>query len=281
MRIDGKAIATTILEQLTQTCIQLQKRGVVPTLAVGLVGDDPGSASYVRQKTLTAEHIGARLLLSKWNTDVPAETVAQAIRSWNEDQSIDGIIIQRPLPSHLTDPTLLNSVAPDKDVDGFVPGSAFPVPVAKAVEILLMAASSTKLPGAFASWMRKKHVVIIGRGETAGKPIAAHLSKYQSELMVIHSKTAPQESAYRMKTADVIVSCVGRERTIGAGDIKPGAILVSVGITRDANNVLHGDYEEEDIREVAGAYTPTPGGVGPVNVACLMQNLVQAAAPQE
>lgn len=266
MKIDGKAIADQILDQLQQKIADLP---APPVLAVILVGNNPASIAYITQKQKAAETIGAKLLQCHVSS-ITYQELKNLIKKYNDDLSVHGLIIQRPLPKELGDvQELLNTVDPNKDVDGFVPNSPFEVPVARAVGEILKKVSSVK------DHVSSKNIVIVGRGETAGAPIAAYFAKQHFATSIIHSKTPnPQEI---MHQADVIISCVGKSRVVAREAVKPGAILISVGIWRDDEGRLHGDYEEDEIKDVASFYTPTPGGVGPVNVACLMQNLVQAA----
>lgn len=254
MRIDGKAIADGILNTLAEKIKYLDFQ---PTLAVVLVGDDPGSLSFIKQKTKAADRIGARLFFEHLPENTSEETLASTITRFNNDPTVHGLIVQRPIPI----PGIgiaLNTVAPEKDVDGFTQNSPFQVPVARAVVTILKSIGVT---------MENKNIVIIGRGETAGKPIA----KEFPGATIIHSQTPnPNEI---IKSADILISCVGKNVV---KNIKPGAILISVGLFRGVDGLLHGDYEEEDVKNLAAFYTPTPGGVGPVNVACLMQNLLDA-----
>jgi methylenetetrahydrofolate dehydrogenase (NADP+)/methenyltetrahydrofolate cyclohydrolase len=255
MKIDGRTIADGILTKLRDEVAGMAPK---PILAVILAGDDPASVAYIKQKQKAAETIGAKLLLSHDLSD---------IEKLNHDPSVHGLIIQRPLPKELGDvQQLLNTVKPGKDVDGFVPDSPFEVPVAMAVWEILKSIRYQ---------VAEKKVVIVGRGETAGAPIARYFAKQHFATSQIHSQTPNPEEI--MKDADVIISCVGKSRVVTREAVKPGAILISVGIWRDSEGKLHGDYEEDEIADIASAYTPTPGGVGPVNVACLMRNLVHAA----
>jgi len=280
MIIDGKTLANTILETLKQTVSTLQTRGITPTMAVILVGDDPGSASYVRQKEKAAARIGAQLQISNYQFQIDKKTVQKKINALNNDPSIHGIIIQRPLPPHLQDDTLLNNIIPTKDVDGFVPGTLYTVPVASAVvKILNLIYHHKNIHDEnFDQWLQKKSIVIMGRGETAGKPIAHQLQMSNDKCQIITSQTPEETKTAALKHADIIISCVGKS-VIHNNQIKQGVILISVGIWRDSEGKLHGDYEEEDIKHTASFYTLTPGGVGPINVACLMENLVTAASP--
>ena len=260
MRIDGKALADAILSDLTNQVTLLKQKGVTPTLAVILVGDNPESLSYIRQKQKATEKIGGRFIFERLPKTALFKEVAARVEMYNRDTSVHGLIVQRPLPAGLS-----AAVHQKKDIDGFMPNSLFDVPVAMAVFTILNHIGIT---------IKNKKVVIVGRGETAGKPIAAAFAKQQCATSIITSKTSnPIEI---MKTADIIISCVGKRGIITADAVKPGIILISVGLTRGEDGKLHGDYEENDIKDIASFYTPTPGGVGPLNIASLMQNLVKA-----
>lgn len=268
MRLDGKQLANDILKRLAKDVSDLKQSGITPALAVILVGDNPASLAYIRQKQKAAETIGARVLLNTYPADADPLLIKTVIRECNADPAVHGLIVQRPLPEALGDMSeILTSVARKKDVDGFLPDSPYPVPVAAAVWEII---SSTGKP--------PTNAVVIGRGETAGKPIYEYLLKKDISVTQVHSRTQKPEEI--IKKSDVIISCVGKERVLRRKDIKPGAILVGVGIWRDGHGKLRGDYDEEEIADIAGAYTPTPGGVGPVNVACLMQNVILSAQKQ-
>lgn len=270
MKIDGRNLADTILTRLLPDVAALMEKGVVPTLAVIFVGEDPASVSFIRQKRLAAEKIGAELILSHQSSAISSQQLADIIKRYNDDPNIHGLIIQRPLPVESTvDRSILLTVSPQKDVDGFVPGSLFDAPVAMAV-VRICEEIFGKLDQLDPF---DKKIVLVGRGETAGTPIARLLTKKRIPFTVIHSQTAgPKEI---MKQADIIISCVGKPRVVTKDAIAPGTILIGVGMHREEDGTLHGDYEEE-VEAVASFYTPTPGGVGPVNVACLMQNLISA-----
>jgi methylenetetrahydrofolate dehydrogenase (NADP+)/methenyltetrahydrofolate cyclohydrolase len=282
MLIDGKHIAERILNPLEKKISQLMTRGVTPLLSVIQIGTDPASTSYIRQKKLAAERTGIKLKITNYGIRTAPDELAGQIKLLNDDPKIHGIIIQRPLPEHLNVPELLNLVTPRKDVDGFVIDSEFEVPVALAIgEILKEIYNMTYNYGnkitdnILFNWLRTKNITIVGRGETAGKPIAAFLKKHDCATSIIHSGTnTPGKILAR---ADIVVSCVGKEGIIRPGEIKPGCILISVGIWRDREGKIHGDYNEAEIATKSAFYTPTPGGVGPVNIACLMSNTTRAA----
>lgn len=241
-------------------------QGTVPTLAVIQIGDNPASMAYIKQKQKAAERIGANLIFNHQPATINKNKFKNLVQRYNIDPAVHGIIIQRPVPEAMGDvSTILDSILPKKDIDGFLPNSPFDVPVAVAVGEILKSIHVD---------MDHAQFVIIGRGETAGAPIARYLEKRHCATSVIHSQTPDPEKI--MKNADVIISCVGKSQVVTKKSLKSGAVLISVGIWRDADGKLHGDYDEASIADIASYYTPTPGGVGPVNVACLMQNLIKA-----
>jgi methylenetetrahydrofolate dehydrogenase (NADP+)/methenyltetrahydrofolate cyclohydrolase len=282
MILDGKALAETMLTTQVSQVATLKQQGITPHLAVILVGDDPGSLSFIKQKQKAADRIGATLTFDHLPATTSAETLASAISYYNEDTAVHGLIVQRPVP--VTDiGEILASVKPSKDVDGFVKHSLFEVPVARAVLSLLEHAHQTLsaqgfATDAFAHWLAQQTISVVGRGETAGKPIATMLQKHGAHPYIIHSQTEHPETTLR--ASSIIISCVGKPNTIASSSVESGTILISVGLWRDQQGKLHGDYDEEKIRTKAGFYTPTPGGVGPVNVASLMQNLIDACILQ-
>lgn len=280
MMVNGKAIADEMMSKLTETVATLRKHGVTPTLAVILVGTDPGSLSYIRQKQKAAERIGAKVILEQFPDSVAPEKLEAAITHYNYDSSVHGLIVQRPIPTFVGEVgDILNTVSPAKDVDGFIPHSPFEVPVAEAV-ITILTHIHTQLNDAglvsqaFKPWLNSQTIAVVGRGETAGKPVAATLAKYDCATSIIYSKTPGPEKI--LKNATIIISCVGKQHIITKKNINAGVILISIGLSRGADGKMHGDYEEDAVKDVASFYTPTPGGVGPVNIACLMRNLVDA-----
>lgn len=284
MRVDGKAIAEEILTNLKTKVSTLKNRGVTPTLAVILIGDDPGSLSYIKQKQKACDTIGAKLVFEQLPQSITPDILAAKISQYNADTTIHGLIIQRPIPTVVGEvQDILKTVTPAKDIDGFLSNSAYQVPVARAVITILSGIhedlyQKNFIQDHFEPWLRTQSIAIIGRGETAGRPIAAQLQRYGCATSIVHSQTSDPTAI--LHAASIIVSCVGKRGVITKSRIKPGVILISVGLWRDTEGKLHGDYEENAIKNRASFYTPTPGGVGPVNVACLMQNLVEACILQ-
>jgi methylenetetrahydrofolate dehydrogenase (NADP+) / methenyltetrahydrofolate cyclohydrolase len=268
MKIDGRKIADQILDNLVQQVVMLKKNGIIPRLAVILVGEDPGSISFIKQKKLSAEKIGASLDLYHFQTSVNKSYLINLINKLNSDPQIHGIILQRPVPK-FNAPELVELISPKKEVDSFLDSSVHLPPVGMAVVKILQFCH----PDNFINWINTKKIILIGRGETAGTPIAKTLKRYQIKFNIVHTQT-PNPSEL-IRTADIIFSAVGKPGIITAENIKKGVILIGVGL-HDENTRLVGDYDEAEIINVASFYTPMPKGVGPVNVACLMENLISA-----
>ncbi len=270
MKIDGKEIAQNILENLKRRVEKLQKGSITPHLVIILVGNDPASESYVKQKVQKGEAIGIKVTVKNYQLTITNYQLLKAIEQLNNDNNVHGIIIQQPLPSQIDVSAVINAVSPQKDVDGFGPQTKFPMPLAVAVLKILQSVEK--------NWQKKK-IVIIGKGETGGGPIINKLRTMNIEPIIIDSKT--QNPNKLTKTADIIISSVGKANIVKADAIKKGVILISVGLHKGEDGKLHGDYEENEIANIASFYTPTPGGVGPVNVACLLENLLQSAENQD
>lgn len=265
MEINGRAIAKEILGELAIKVQKLKEKGVVPALAIILVGEDTQSISYIEQKEIKAAKIGIEVKVFKLNSNISENELIEQVNKLNEDPSIHGIIIQRPTPN-IASEKLNEAVIPKKDVDGFNPKSLFEPPIAEAVIKLLKPVEPD-----FAN----KKIAVIGKGETGGGPVIRTLQKMGADLSIIDSKT--NEPGLITQNADIIISTVGKPNVVRSDSIKKGSILVSVGLYKGEDGKMHGDYDENDIKNVASFYTPTPGGVGPVNVACLLSNLVKSA----
>lgn len=277
-RIDGKALAQTLYKQLSAVIRHETKKGNIPTLGIILVGNDPGSLAYIKQKQKAAEIIGAKTILEHLDPDIDEQVLTKKVHQFNADPHIHGLIVQLPLPSPLNGNKIVSLVDPQKDVDGFLPDSPFIQPVANAVLKILdhVYAHSHTLyttDGAQA-WLASQKICVLGRGKTAGRPIIHALEKKGVLVDVIHSQTKDPKKT--IKQSDIVISCVGKPNVISSHDIKKDAIVIGVGLHMEEGK-LRGDYIEEDIAIKASYYTPTPGGVGPVNVACLWENVIKAA----
>lgn len=274
MKIDGREIASEILENLKNRVEKLKIKNVFPHLYIILLSGDSSSESYVKQKMLRANDIGVKITLDRESPQISTEKLLRKIEALNNDSLVHGIIVQRPMPETLTQEKIANAVTSQKDVDGFNPNSKFGVPVALAVLKLL----KTIHPKNFNNWLKSQKITMIGKGITAGKPIINSLQKLGVQPLIIDSKTTNRIDI--LSSADIIISAVGKADVFRSFEIKKGAILIGVGLHKETNGKFHGDFNEEKIQNVASFYSPTPGGVGPVNVAMLMKNLVEACENQ-
>ncbi len=278
MKIDCQDIADSICREVKRSAGGLNTK---PTLAVIQIGNDPSSTSFIRQKQKTAALVGARVLHHVLPTGVQAEKLKDVIDVYNHDRSVHGIIIQRPVPDKILASGMLDLVSREKDVDGFVYKSPYTVPVALAVGMILHYVHNlTQGSGLFSEWLSSMRVTVLGRGETAGKPIAGYVMRLGVKPDIIHSKTPENEKIKKVRNSNIVISCVGRDRVLTEKYATPGSVFISVGIWRGADSTYHGDYREDEIKDKVAYFTSTPGGVGPVNVACLMKNLVEAAKTQ-
>lgn len=264
--IDGKLIAAHILENLKPQVEELKQKGVNPTLAIILIGDDASSQSYIKQKQLKANEIGVEVKLFHFSS-TSQEELLNLISKLNDDSTVHGIIVQRPLPNGFDRDLISHAVNPAKDVDGFNQESNFDAPVAEAVIEILNSIGQKDLSN--------KKIVVIGKGETAGGPVIQLLDKMELKFEVIDRSTEDPDTL--IKNADIIISAVGKENTIRQENLNSNQILIGVGLFSKEGK-LKGDYEQSEVENRVKFYTPTLGGVGPVNVSCLMKNLVSAAS---
>lgn len=281
MKIDGKQIAEEILNNL-KTKIQSSKSANQPSMAVILNGDNPASLSYIKQKQKACEKIGVNFIFKEFPIAFSQLELVDEIEKFNNDILVNGIIIQRPLPAHIEAAEIDQAVAPDKDIDGLNPHSKFTPPIAlavlKALETcytVIKKQKSTEIENSrFVNWLSNQKIVLLGRGETGGKPIRNTLTKLKLKFIQTHSKTENLKEI--LKQADIIISAVGKSGLITGNMIKKGATCIGVGISKDQNSHLIGDFDEDSISQIANFYTPTPGGIGPLNVAFLLDNLVKS-----
>ena len=273
-RIDGKAIAAQIKQELKEQVQQLAKDNITVTLAVIQVGQDPASCVYVRNKQRTCEELGIRSLSYELEETTSEENLLSLIQELNAREDVDGILVQLPLPGHINEKDVLNAIDPAKDVDGFHPynvgalscGEEGFVPGTPAGIIELLKRSDIRIDG--------KECVVIGRSNIVGKPIAQLLLAENGTVTIAHSHTANLKDV--AKRADILVVAVGKRQMIDAEYVKPGAAVIDVGIHRDETNHLCGDVDYESVFPVASAITPVPGGVGPMTIAMLMKNCIES-----
>jgi methylenetetrahydrofolate dehydrogenase (NADP+) / methenyltetrahydrofolate cyclohydrolase len=273
--IDGKAIAAQHLQQVKQRVAALAARGKTPGLAVILVGDDPASAVYVRNKIRACAEVGIHSTLVQLPASTTQAELLARVQALNHDPAVDGILVQFPLPKHLSEQQVLETVALSKDVDGFHAASVGALLQGRPGLVSCTPLGCMKLLEAAHVPLRGAHAVVVGRSVNVGKPMALLLLAANATVTICHSAT--RDLAALCKQADVIVAAVGKINTITADMVKPGATVIDVGINRSADGKLCGDVDFEAVSRVAGAITPVPGGVGPMTIAMLMLNTVIAA----
>jgi methylenetetrahydrofolate dehydrogenase (NADP+)/methenyltetrahydrofolate cyclohydrolase len=273
--IDGAAIARRLRAEAAQRAAQLGARGIKPGLAVILVGDDPASAVYVRNKVKACAESGLHSVLERHDAAMPQAALLARIAALNADPAIHGILVQMPLPKHLDAHRVIEAIAPAKDVDGFSVVSAGELMTGLAGLRPATPLGCMKLIESTGLSLRGKHAVVIGRSNTVGKPMALLLLQAHATVTVCHSATL--DLARHTRQADIVVAAVGRRHTLTAEMVKPGAIVIDVGINRDDAGKLCGDVDFAGVSQVAGWISPVPGGVGPMTIAMLMKNTLQAA----
>ena len=273
MIIDGKKIAEELRVELKKKIIEFKATyKSVPGLTVILIGEDPASKIYVKNKQKYAKDIGINSEVIKYPDSIDEKTVLEKISELNKDKKISGILVQLPLPKHINKKKIIDAILPEKDVDGFHPvnvgnlssGYESKVPCTPLGCILLLREVEKDLKG--------KHAVIIGRSNLNGKPMAQLLLKENCTVTITHSKTKDLKN--ECKRADIIVAAVGQPKLVKGDWVKKGAIVIDVGINKTANG-LEGDVDFEEVSKVAKAITPVPGGVGPMTIACLLSNTIE------
>jgi methylenetetrahydrofolate dehydrogenase (NADP+)/methenyltetrahydrofolate cyclohydrolase len=273
--LDGRSLAASLRAQVRREVESLASRGLRPGLAALLVGDDPASRVYVRNKAQACEATGIRSEVIVLPAGVSEGVLHERIAGLNADPRVHGILVQLPLPAHLDAQRALAAVRPEKDVDGFhvanlgalVAGRPGAIPGTPAAVMRMLEHGGIALAG--------RHVVVIGRSTIVGKPLALLLLRKDATVTICHSKTADLAAVAR--TADVLVAAAGRPRLVRAPMVKPGACVIDVGVNRRPDGGLCGDVDFDAVKEVAGWITPVPGGVGPMTVAMLLVNTVAAA----
>lgn len=285
-RIDGKAKAEELAKSITQQAAALfNEHGIRPGLAVVIIGDDPASQVYVRNKKRRAEACGFYSVQHTLAEDVSQQAVLQLIDELNNDKAIHGILVQLPLPEHLDEQTITQAISPTKDVDGFHfinIGKLTAGHIADAFVPCTPAGCMLMIEDELGPDLSGKNAVIIGRSNIVGKPMASLLMQRNATVTITHSRTKDLPKVVR--NADIVVAAVGRPEMVKADWIKPGAIIIDVGINRvektidgETRSRLTGDVDYDDVCTVAGAVTPVPGGVGPMTITMLMFNTLRSA----
>ena len=274
--IDGKKISGEIKDEVKEQVAALKEKGVTVTLAVVLGGNDPASAVYVRNQKKSCEYCG---IVSR-SIDLPEETTEEAlldvVKQLNEDPAVNGILVQLPLPKHIDADRVLRAISPYKDVDGFHPQNVGALSIGidgfrsctPAGIIELLKRSGINAEG--------RECVIVGRSNIVGKPMGMLMLRENATVTIAHSRTKDLPAVARR--ADILITAVGKAKMFTRDYVKPGAVVIDCGMNRDENGKLCGDVDYEDVFPIAGAITPVPGGVGPMTVAMLMKNCVDAIA---
>ncbi|AYC52376.1 MULTISPECIES: bifunctional methylenetetrahydrofolate dehydrogenase/methenyltetrahydrofolate cyclohydrolase FolD [Bacillus] len=273
--IDGKETAKEKRGQLAKEVEELKKQGVTPGLAVILIGDDPASLSYVRGKKKAAEAMGIRFQLDHFDASFTEQELLEVIDQYNQNDDFHGILVQLPLPNHISEQAVIERISPEKDVDGFHPlnvgkmllGEDTFLPCTPAGIVELLKKTEIDLSG--------KEVVVVGRSNIVGKPVGQLLLNENATVTYCHSRTA--DITAHTKKADILIVAVGKANFIKADQIKEGAVVIDVGVNRLDNGKLAGDVDFEEAKEKASYITPVPGGVGPMTITMLAHNTVKSA----
>lgn len=274
--IDGKAVAAKVRAEVAEATAALKARtGIVPGLAVVRVGDDPASLTYVTGKRKASAEVG----FNSWEHHMPASStqdqVLAQVRALNTDPAVHGILVQLPLPKQVDPNVIIENIAPEKDVDGFHPTSVGNLVIGRPGPRPCTPAGVMRLLQEAGCDPRGKRAVVIGRSNIVGKPMAMMLLAADATVTVCHSKTVELPEVVR--GADILVAAIGRAKFVKGDWIKPGAVVIDVGMNRDENNKLCGDVDFHPASDRAGAITPVPGGVGPMTIAMLLKNTLAAA----
>ena len=273
--IDGNALSRQLRADVAQRAAALTARGQQPGLAVILVGEDPASAVYVRNKVKACEDSGVRSIFEKYDADLTESALLERIAALNADPAIHGILVQMPLPKHIDPHKVIEAIATAKDVDGYSVLSAGELMSGLDGFRPCTPYGSMKLIESTGQSLKGKHAVVIGRSNTVGKPMALLLLQANATVTITHSGTP--DLGYHTRQADIVVAAVGRANTLTADMVKPGSIVIDVGINRKADGKLCGDVDFDGVKEVAGWITPVPGGVGPMTITMLLVNTIEAA----
>ncbi len=273
--ISGKQVSDEIRQNLKTEVEALAEQGCVPGLAVVLVGEDPASQVYVRNKAKACEDLGYYSEVHRLEADTSEEDLLALVNKLNEQENINGILVQLPLPGHIEEKAIINAISPEKDVDGFHPvnvgnlviGDDSLLPCTPAGVIELIKRTGLEMSG--------KHAVVIGRSNIVGKPVSLLLQRENATVTMCHSRTANMKELTRQ--ADILVVAIGRANFVDASYIKPGAVVIDVGMNRLETGKLAGDVDFESASAVSGPITPVPGGVGPMTITMLMKNTLVAA----
>ena len=273
--IDGNALSRQLRHEVTERVIALKARGVTPGLAVVLVGDNPASQVYVRNKVKACEDTGMHSILERYTADLSEAELLKRVEALNNDPAIHGILVQLPLPAHIDAQKVIEAIAPSKDVDGFHIASAGALMTGMPGFWPCTPYGCMKMLESMGYSLKGKHAVVFGRSNIVGKPMALMLLQQNATVTICHSGTKDLKAMTLQ--ADVIVAAVGKRNVLKADMVKPGAVVIDVGMNRNDEGKLCGDVDFEGVKEVASHITPVPGGVGPMTITMLMVNTLESA----
>ncbi|MBB1653395.1 MULTISPECIES: bifunctional methylenetetrahydrofolate dehydrogenase/methenyltetrahydrofolate cyclohydrolase FolD [Delftia] len=274
--IDGNALSRQLRAEVAQRATALKAHGTTPGLAVVLVGDNPASQVYVRNKVKACEDAGFHSVLEKYDASMTEAELLARVEALNNDPAIHGILVQLPLPAHIDDHKVIETISPLKDVDGFHVASAGALMVGEVgFKACTPYGCMKMLESIGMKDLRGKHAVVIGRSNIVGKPMAMMLLAANATVTICHSGTA--DLAAMTRQADIVVAAVGKRNVLTADMCKPGAVVIDVGMNRNDEGKLCGDVDFDGVKEVAGFITPVPGGVGPMTITMLLVNTMEAA----
>jgi methylenetetrahydrofolate dehydrogenase (NADP+)/methenyltetrahydrofolate cyclohydrolase len=273
--IDGNALSRQLRHEVTERVMALKARGVTPGLAVVLVGDNPASQVYVRNKVKACEDTGMHSILERYTADLSEAELLKRVDALNNDSAIHGILVQLPLPAHIDAQKVIEAISPAKDVDGFHIASAGALMTGMPGFWPCTPYGCMKMLESIGYELKGKHAVVIGRSNIVGKPMALMLLQQNATVTICHSGT-PDLKAMTLQ-ADVIVAAVGKRNVLTADMVKPGAVVIDVGMNRNDEGKLCGDVDFAGVKEVASHITPVPGGVGPMTITMLMVNTLESA----
>lgn len=274
--INGKKLAKEIREDLKIKCEELKERGIKPKLAVIMVGDDRASQVYIRNKSKVCDEIGIEFEEHLLDSDIEQKVLIDLIEKLNQDKNIHGILLQSPIPKHLDINEAFRTIAPEKDVDGFNPLNIGKMCLNQETFVSCTPYGIMKMFEAYDIDLTGKNVTIIGRSNIVGKPLIQCCLNKNATVTVCHSKT--KDLKQHTQNADVVIAAIGKSKFVTSDMIKPGAVVIDVGINRSEDGNITGDVDFESVYNKASYITPVPGGVGPMTIAMLMNNVIKACS---
>ncbi len=277
--IEGKKLAQKIRENLKVECDKLKAEGIQPKLAVIMVGDNPASKIYIKNKSKACDQVGIKYEEYLLSESTSQKELLELIGKLNKDETVNGILLQSPIPSHLNINQAFKKITYLKDVDGFTPSSVGKLAIGEDTFISCTPHGIIKMFDEYGISLNGKHVVIIGRSNIVGKPLLQCCLNRNATVTICHSKT--KDLKKHTQNAEILISAVGKPKFVTKDMVKPGAVVIDVGMNRDENGKLVGDVDFENVEPIASYITPVPGGVGPMTIAMLMYNVIKATKLQK